>query len=210
MNIFNTHMSNTLYKDAQNNHRLEEFIEIFKVYENKNALAKFWSNIDKYKSKYKFENYEPIGESFQDKVKGDIVELFCLAWMQEYGGHKKIGFHNIQPTERDAQGIDFTGLNIEALRSILQCKGYNPNTILKSGELETFFRNSRKFKVQYSDNEDVMSEFLFIPYGKVEAKWSREQNCKIIDSKLINSITTKGFWLSFYLHIKEKFKDLAS
>jgi hypothetical protein len=203
-------MFNALYKDAQNNHRLEEFIEISKVYENKNALAKFFSNTDKYKSKYKFENYEPIGESFQDKVKGDIVELLCLTWMQEYGGHKKIGFHNIQPTERDAQGTDFIGLNSEGLRSILQCKGYNSNTVLKSGELETFFRSSRKFKVQYSDNEEIMSEFLFIPYGKVEAKWSREQNCKIIDSKLINSITTKGFWLSFYLHIKEKFKDLEN
>jgi hypothetical protein len=54
-----------------------------------------------------------------------------------------------------------------------------------------------------------MSEFLFIPYGNVQAKWIREQNCKIINSQLINSITTKGFWLSLYLTVKEEFKDLV-
>lgn len=209
MNIFGNHIFNSLYKDAQNNNRLDEFIEIFNVYENKNALAKLWSNIDNYTSKYQFEGYEPIGDNFPAKVKGDIVELFCLAWMQEYGGHKKVGFHHIQPTERDAAGTDFTGVNSEGLRSILQTKGYNKNTILESGDLETFFRSSRKYKVQYSDNEELMSEFLFIPYGKVEAKWVREQNCKIIDSSLINSITTKGFWLSLYLTVKEDFKYLV-
>ena len=209
MNIKGNHIFNLLYKDAQNNNRLGEFVEIFNVYENKNALAKLWSNINAYISKYQFEGYEPLGNDFQDKVKGDIGELFCLAWVQEYGGHKKVGFHHIQPTERDAEGTDFVGLNQEGLRSILQAKTFSKHTELKSGKLETFFRSSRKYKVQYSDNEEVMSAFLFIPYGKVEAKWVREQNCKIIDSSVINSITTKGFWLSLYLTVKEDFKDLV-
>jgi hypothetical protein len=209
MNIFGNHIFNSLYKDAQNNNRLDEFVEIFNVYENKNALAKLWSNIDNYISKYQFEGYEPIGDNFQVKVKGDIVELFCLAWMQEYGGHKKIGFRDIEPTERDAEGTDFIGLNVEGLNSILQTKGYNKNTILESGDLETFFRSAPKYRVGYSDNENIPSYFLFIPYGKVEAKWAREMHCRIIDSKLINSISDKGFWKSLYLNVKKEFKDLA-
>ena len=48
MNIFGNHIFKSLYKDAQNNNRLDEFVEIFNVYENKNALAKLWSNIDNY------------------------------------------------------------------------------------------------------------------------------------------------------------------
>lgn len=213
MNIFSNHIFNSLYKDAQNNNRLDEFIEIFNVYKNKNALAKLWSNINLYVSKHNFGNFEPIPSpkdpGFKNKVKGDIVELFCLAWMQEHGGNKKVGFYHIQPTKRDAEGTDFTGINSEGLISILQAKGYEKTTILESGKLETFFRSSHKYKVQYSDNKEIMSEFLFIPYGVIEGRWVREQNCKIIDSKLINDITTKGFWKSLYLTVKEDFKDLA-
>jgi len=209
MKILTNHIYRTLYKDVQNNNRVNEFVELFNVYENKNALAKFTSNVNKYTSKYQFEEYEPIGNNFQSKVKGDIGELLCFEWINTYGGNKKVGFYQIEPTERDAEGVDFTGINKEGLNSILQSKLYNKNTILESGDLETFFRNSHKYKVQYSDNETIPSYFLFIPYGKVEAKWAREMHCRIIDSKLINSISDRGFWKSLYLNVKKEFKDLA-
>jgi hypothetical protein len=73
------------------NYKVKDILKNFK------EIIKF---VEKYKqkiqvkSKYNFNEYKGIGYSIQenrDKIKSDIGELFCLAWMLAYGG--EIGFY---------------------------------------------------------------------------------------------------------------------
>jgi hypothetical protein len=202
----NNHIYNHLYGYLAKNNLLEEFKPIFNVENNKRGLATLWSNIWNFVNKYNFNEYKGIGYSIQenrDKIKSDIGELFCLAWMLVYGG--EIGFYHIKPTERDAMGTDFIGFNGEGLNSILQAKTYNKTTELELDKLRTFFQSAPRHQVQFSKNEKIKSWFLFMPYGKIKGEWNLVKDCKIIDYKIINKITEKAFWKSLYITICKEF-----
>jgi hypothetical protein len=209
MEISNNHIYNQLYSYLSKYELLDEFKQIFDVENDKFPIAKIWSNKEKFVNKYKWDEYGGVGCNVREnraKIDGDIGELISLYWVGIYGSHPKIGFYHIQPTKRDTEGTDFIGFNKEGLNSILQTKTYKRTTILEAGKLETFFRSSPAHNVQFSKYpEENPSLFLFMPYGKISGEYRRKEFMKIIDYKLINKITHKGFWKSLFLTIQSEF-----
>jgi hypothetical protein len=209
MVLDNNHIYDYLYSYLFKNNLLEEFKQIWLVshYKRTRSLSKLWENIFKFVNSHDFESYAGGGASIEDnrnKIKGDIGELFCLAWCLSHAS--RIKFYGIKPTKRDAEGTDFIGKNQDNLIAILQAKTYASTTELTPEETMRFFRSAFENQVQYSpDIDNVKPYYLFIPYGKIKHEWGYKKSTFIIDSKFINEVTEVGFWGSLEDLIKVKF-----
>jgi hypothetical protein len=131
----------------------------------------------------------------QNKIKGDIFEMFCLLWMETFGGDRAIFSFGIDWAPRDQKGIDFFAKNKFGHTLPIQTKFVaNGDSNFESNRLETFFQESRKYTVPV---EGAPSVILFTSAAKISSRYTSDKTMLIIDRKMISKFASKensGFW----------------
>ncbi len=197
-NLIDTKSGTTikLRKFAKERGLVEEFRRIFES-SNINQLCK---RIAETAEKIDCTDYE-IGKDpveCKRKIKGDLFEVFCLLWLNIFGGERSIYAYNLKWAPRDMRGIDFFAINKFGNPLPIQCKFIaNPMEEFKGdGRLETFFQEAKNYTVA-SPNNEVPMVILFTSTNKVGYRYRGDRSMLIVDRKMISKLASEtniGFW----------------
>ena len=104
----------------------------------------------------KFSYSEKDGD---DKMKGDIFEIFCECFFKILGSHNKIGVGNYKPEQEYDCGVDASGIGINGRPLTIQCKfRSNRELELTQRDLNQFWGQSlsRRFNVDKNDDKNMI------------------------------------------------------
>jgi len=125
-----------LYKFGKQHNCLDALVNVFDA----PTYSKLKSNIIKFTTDVDCTNYE-FGKSLEDcqnKVKGDLAEVFFMHFLAKCGVHYNI--MDLEGTKHDAIGVDYIGIDFAGKPLAIQAKFVsNPTELFESGRLETFF-----------------------------------------------------------------------
>lgn len=180
----------------------ETFLNVFKT----GDPSLFYKAILDFSKEVDCTDYE-FGKSLEDcqnKIKGDIFELFCLLWLESFGGDRAIFAFGVDWAPRDQKGIDFFSKNKFGDSLPIQTKFVgNESSQFESNRLETFFQESRKYTVY---REGAPSVILFTSASKVSSRYTMDKTMLVIDRGMIGKYASSenaGFW-SHVLEIVSK------
>jgi len=171
----------------------DEFKKVFSS-TSINQLCKRISDLPNLVDCTDYEFGKPILDC-QNKVKGDLFEIFCLIWMESFGGDRSIFSFGIDWAERDQTGIDFFAKNKFGHILPIQSKFVaNSESLFESNRLETFFQESKKYTVY---KEGAPTVCLFTSASKISGRYIHDKSMLVIDRDFINRFSPKeniGFW----------------
>lgn len=171
----------------------QQIIDVFSV-TDPNAFYKAVTDFPSLVDCTDYEFGKPL-EECQNKIKGDLFEMFCLIWMESFGGDRAIFAFGTDWAPRDQKGIDFFAKNKFGDVLPIQTKFVgNSNAQFESNRLETFFQEARKYTVY---REGAPSVILFTSASKVSSRYTMDKTMLVIDRKMIGkyaSAVNIGFW----------------
>jgi hypothetical protein len=177
--------------------KVEEFKHIF----SSSSINQLCKRISEFPSKVDCTDYEfgkPLLDC-QNKVKGDLFEIFCLIWMESFGGDRSIFSFGIDWAERDQTGIDFFAKNKFGHTLPIQSKFVaNSDSLFESNRLETFFQEAKKYTVY---KEGAPTVILFTSADKISGRYKHDKSMLVIDRGMINRFSPKeniGFWETLF------------
>lgn len=173
----------------------------FKAICEATSINQFVTRLSNLVTKIDVTDYE-IGkgkEECSNKIKGDMFEVFTIAFLEAFGGDRSLFIHSIEWAKRDQKGYDFTGINKYNTPVSIQSKFVaNATETFDRGKLETFFGHLPEGTVIKAG---APSRVLFTTACKFAPYYLNEQrdsgmNFLIIDRKTIKKFTDKhlGFW----------------
>jgi hypothetical protein len=186
-----------LKKLAEKIGKQEEFQRVF-ASEN---INQFVSRLSKLTDKVDTTDYE-LGRDIvecNNKVKGDMFELFTVLFFDAYKGDRSINLHDVKWAYRDQVGYDFIAKTRKNSPAVIQSKFVgNATAEFNSGRLETFFKELPEGLLI---EPKLPSRILFTTAGNVAPLYIKEQrrlqgNFLIVDRKTIKRFTNgdQGFW----------------
>ena len=135
MIIISNPLYTKLYQFISNQNMNKEFIEVF----NAKSLSNLMRNINRFLDQINLTNYE-LGSNIEDcrkKLKGDIGELFALAWIQTFGSIFDLVNPKLAP--RDYKGIDLFSGYVKGGLATIQVKWWEHVNEIETGQLETLY-----------------------------------------------------------------------
>jgi hypothetical protein len=186
-----------LKKLAEKTGKQDEFQSIF-ASESINQFVSRLSNLTDIVDTTDYELGRDIDEC-NNKVKGDMFEVFTILFFNAFGGDRSLFIHNIEWAYRDQIGYDFLATNKKNTPVAIQSKFVaNVTAEFNRGKLETFFGRLPEGTVI---EKDTPSRVLFTTASKFASYYITEQrqsgkNFLIVDRKTIKRFTDKnlGFW----------------
>jgi hypothetical protein len=195
-------VSNPLYAKVNqfisNQNMNKEFIEIF----NTKSLSSLMRNINRFLDQINLTNYE-LGSNIEDcrkKLKGDIGELFALAWIQTFGSI--FGLVNPKLAPRDYVGIDLLSGYVKGGTTTIQVKWWENMNEIESGKLETLYVQASNLR------PEKIVIWTTLPKHKISSRYNNFNNTNtiIIDNKDIDKYyKQEGVREQFYQTFKESF-----
>ena len=198
MIIISNPLYTKLYQFISNQNMNKEFIEVF----NAKSLSNLMRNINRFLDQINLTNYE-LGSNIEDcrkKLKGDIGELFALAWIQTFGSIFDLVYPKLAP--RDYKGIDLFSGYVKGGLATIQVKWWEHVNEIETGQLETLYVQASNLR------PEKIVIWTTLPKYKISSRYNNFSNTNtiIIDNQKIDKYyKQEGVREQFYKVFKESF-----
>lgn len=204
MNLSNVsgHGWATLVQFGEDRGVLNEIKRVFEV----ESLSTFTKRVSEFSSRVDCTHYDDTVDivDAQNKVKGDLFEVFTIMFMNAIGGDRTYRILGTKWAPRDQAGFDFTAVDKDGNTVLLQSKfRSNVTEEFESNQLETFLGEGNNLG-------GPVQRVLFTNATKISSRYrrfEREGNMQIIDGSQIKKHAGKGFWKVIAESVNELFFD---
>ena len=143
---------------------------------------------------YSYDNKAEKQRAGQNKLKGDIFEVFCAAFFNQYQGAYSL--FSTKVAERDQEGWDFEASNAKGSRCFIQAKYVQRGTF--DGSLETFWRQTALQPGVVNESGHLTSVLITSAERNTMKKHEIEGTFRVLYRKDLKSrCNNQGFWNTF-------------
>lgn len=143
---------------------------------------------------FSYDTEEEKMRAGSNKLKGDIFEVFCAAFFNQYQGAYSL--FSTKVAERDQEGWDFEASNAKGSRCFIQAKYVQRGTF--DGSLETFWRQTALQPGVISESGHLTSVLITSAERNTMQKHEIEGTFRVLYRKDLKSrCNNQGFWNTF-------------
>ena len=186
----NVELTKSVFRDLCSNRSVEEYIECVKqASESGHIDTARYVDIE-----FGSEDPEQRRLEGQAKLKGDLFELFCVAYFDVYGATHNVFGTRVAP--RNQEGWDFEATNQHGTRCLIQAKYVYAGAF--QGDLKTFWAESAT-EDGVAHRRGSLSSILITSAHKHNLKRKElKETFAVIDRKHLQSrCDNAGFWDTF-------------